>query len=43
MSYKEQLSHIEMLAIEESEDLFYKLDANGVKNLSIKEELTNEG
>ena len=42
MSYKEQLSHIEMLAIEESEELFYKLDANGVKNLSIKEELTNE-
>lgn len=42
MSYKEQLSHIEMLAIEESEDLFYKLDANGLKNLSIKEELTTE-
>ena len=42
MSYKAQLSHIEMLAIEESEDLLYKLNDNGLKNLSIKEELTTE-
>lgn len=32
ISYKNQLSHIKMLAIEESEDLFYKINAKDLKN-----------
>ena len=32
ISYKSQLSHIKMLAIEESEDLFYKINTKDLKN-----------
>lgn len=31
ISYKSQLSHIKMLAIEESEDLFYKINTKDLK------------
>lgn len=42
ISYKSQLSHIRMLAIEESEELFFKISTKNLKNFPAEEDTFEE-
>ena len=39
ISYKEQVSHIQMLAVEESEDLFYRINHDDLKEYMLNDDV----